>query len=440
MIYFFLYNLVLLVSFPFISVYLFFASIFSNKWQGTLHERNGYYGKKFAAGGAKRIWVHAVSVGEVVGAILLVRLLMQRETDYEIVVSTTTRGGMEMLKRNFSGGVILFYFPLDFPWTIRRTLRTISPAAVVLMETEIWPNLLRACEASSISAILLNGRVSDRMAGAGWFVRGLYRWAFGRIAAAGMQSERDSERLALIASPRGEVVVTGNMKFDYLLAAAEGEKVQTLREVFDVENRRLFVAGSTHPGEDEIILDVYEKIIKVHGDIALVLCPRHVERADEVVQLVIARGLQVVKRSKITPNHEPRTANKGRNAIPTVIVIDTIGELRLLYGIATVCFVGGSLVPRGGHNVLEPAACGKAPFYGQFTQNFLSAVETLENYKGGIMASDGDELAEKVLYYLNNKDYMREIDGNARKAVEANTGAVDRAYALLKKHLVINNK
>jgi len=143
----------------------------------------------------------------------------------------------------------------------------------------------------------------------------------------------------------------------------------------------------------------------------------------------------VLRRTQIIAHHAPRTTHYAQGTVPTVIVIDTIGELRLLYRIATVCFVGGSLVPRGGHNVLEPAACGKAPFYGQYIQNFLSAVEILENARGGMMVRDGNELTEKILHYLNDPNYMRELDRRAHEAVEANAGAVDRAYAILKKHI-----
>lgn len=423
MFYFYAYNTFLLLAAPFFYVFLLIVNAFHPRWQGTLRERLGRYGPKLAEPARPRIWVHAVSVGEVVGAAPFLRLLLEREKKHDLVVSTTTRGGMEILEKTFAGQAALIYFPIDFPWTVRRAIKAIRPSFFILMETEIWPNVINGCARQGVPVLLLNGRVSDRMAAAGRFVRGMYRRAFARLRAAGMQSAGDRDRLVGLGAPEKLTSVTGSMKFDGLLAAEDESKIASLRKLINPADAPLLVAGSTHPGEEEPILDAFAELRNSRPDLRLILCPRHIERAAEVEELAKQKGHATQLRSAIKEDRPP----------PEVVVVDTIGELRLLYRLSVISFVGGSLIPRGGHNVLEPAACGKAPFYGPHTQNFREVVRLLEEGGGGIPVRDADELREKTAHYLNDEEYRRSIDNRALETVKANSGAAEKAYELFVK-------
>ncbi|MEW5946167.1 MAG: 3-deoxy-D-manno-octulosonic acid transferase [bacterium] len=427
MVYYYAYNACLIAASPFLIAYLSAASLFSPRWKGTLRERLGFYGAEKAGGGGRRVWLHGVSVGEVMGAAPLVRLLLAKEKGTALVVTTTTRAGMETVRKTFGGDVTAMYFPFDFRGAVGRAVSAVRPSVLVLMETELWPNVIGECVRRGVPVVLLNGRVSDRAASAGWFVRGVYRWAFSRLGVIAAQSERDRERFVALGAPPEKVVVTGNMKFDGLSAPGDEAATESLLKALNPDGRRLFVAGSTHPGEEEMILDVHERL--AGRELRLVLCPRHVERAEEVVKTAETRGSRAARRSVLGGREDA--------PVPDVVVLDTVGELRLLYRLAAVCFVGGSLVARGGHNVLEPAACGRAPFYGPHTRNFAAAVEILERAGAGIPARDARDLERKIAEYLDDPGRKSAADSAALRVVAENAGAVDRNYALVKEHLAV---
>jgi 3-deoxy-D-manno-octulosonic-acid transferase len=389
-------------------------------------ERYGRYPESLARTQVgRRVWIHAVSVGEVVGAMPLLRLVQEQMPGVELVVSTTTKAGRDMLLRTLPS-IATFYYPFDFPWSVRRALNTISPDVLAIMETELWPNMLAACRGHGVPALLLNGRVSDRMTSAGRFVRTLYGRAFENLDVLGMQTPRDADRLRALGAPHAKVVILGNMKFDGMMTDLDSKKIDALSTLINPESRRLFVAGSTHPGEEEILLDVFASARKDAPDLLLIIAPRHIERAGEVVSLIQARGLAVARRTQLTGASGPA---------PDVIILDTIGELRLLYALATACFVGGSLIERGGHNVLEPAACGKAPFYGPHTANFTESIRVLEQGGGGRPVKDADDFTMQLIFCLIDSKAREAVDARALDVVRANTGATARAFELLRKYL-----
>lgn len=415
------YNLVLLFFAPFFLLFLLYADRSHPRWKDSMAERLGRYGGKLPPPAKPRVWLHAVSVGEALGAAPLIRLILERNADCELVVSTTTRGGMEVLEKNAAGAIIPMYFPLDFPWTVRRAFNAVRPSILILMETEIWPNVLNEAHRRGVPALLLNGRVSDRMAAANPFVRMVYRRVFSHLSAAGMQSAGDLERLNRLGAPPSLAKVTGSMKFDGLVAPEDEARISKLRAQVNPGGAPLIVAGSTHPGEEEPLIDVFMELRRNRPGLRLALCPRHVERADEVAAMVKRKGLSLARRSR-----------PASGAAADVLLVDTIGELRLLYRLSTASFVGGSLIPRGGHNVLEPAACGKAPFYGPHTRNFREAVRLLEEGGGGMPVADFDDLRDKMARHLDDERLRAEADARALAAVKANSGAAERAYAIFK--------
>ncbi len=396
----------------------------NEKYKGTLSERFAEYGvKKNRIGSSGTIWLHAVSVGEAVGAIPLIRLLQEKEVGTPVVVSTTTKGGMEILEKTFGDKIIPIYFPLDFPWVIRRALNVLKPRALILMETEIWPNLIVKSDRKGVPVMLMNGRVSDRMVSASGIIKKLYKTVFKSIRILGMQTQKDADRIIELGANENKVHVVGNMKFDGQMSDIDSDKINRLKDIFKPGEAGIVIAGSTHPGEEEMLLDAYKSITTRNTGIRLVIAPRHIERAAEVVDIVRSKDLEPVLRSSLSEDSMIKDE---------VIILDTIGELRYLYSLAELCFVGGSLIERGGHNILEPAACGKAAFYGPYMMNFESSVNVLEENNGGIQVRNEEDIVSEFNKYLNNKEYRDSLDANAFDVVKRNAGAADRAYRLFK--------
>lgn len=426
---FYLYNTALVICYPLLWAYFLAMSIRSDKFSGTLAERYGYYDDSLRKPGVShRIWIHAVSVGEVVAAIPLAREMSHSMAGNDLVFSTTTKAGKQIIQKTFGGKIPCFYFPFDFPWVARRAVKTIAPDALLLMETELWPNIIRQCAKRKAPVLLLNGRVSDRMAAAKPTAVLLYTWTFKRLSAIGMQTETDAQRIIALGAPKETVTVTGNMKFDVTISDSDLEKIVAVDKIINPRKLKLFTAGSTHPGEEELILDAFAAARREAPDLLLVIAPRHIERAGEVAALAASRGYSVHKRSDM----ETRA---GRDPSPArdAIILDTIGELRYVYAVSTACFVGGSLIERGGHNVLEPAACGKAPFYGPHTANFRDSVRALEENGGGRPVSNARDLAQKLTEILRDDDARLRVDALALKTLKENSGAVIRSLELLRK-------
>lgn len=427
--YFIIYNIALILFYPLILIFLAVSSLTNHKFSGTIMERLGRYPS--SARGGPSIWVHAVSVGEAAGAAPLIRMLQKRETGRRIVVTTATKGGRDILLKEFGGTVTIAYFPLDFPWVAARAIKTFNPTALLLMETEIWPNIISACRRRGIPALLLNGRVSDRMAGAAGATLGMYKFALGLFDALAMQSESDAERIIKLGAPPEKTSVAGNIKFDGISSELDAEKFEFLRSVVGDISGGLLVAGSTHPGEEKYALDAFRQLRADWPALRMAIAPRHIERSGEALEICLAEGFKSALRS------DP---DKCETAAADVIVWDTIGELRYLYNIASACFVGGSLIERGGHNILEPAACGKAAFYGPHIANFRASAQALEAGGGGFPVAGPEELAPSIRKYLSDPELMKKMDGAALDVVKKNAGASEKIYALFKANDRMRNK
>jgi 3-deoxy-D-manno-octulosonic-acid transferase len=339
-----------------------------------------------------------------------------------LIFSTTTEHGQELAKTSVSSDVVCIYAPIDFILSVTNALRRIKPDLLVCLETELWPNWLMVAHHMGIKTAIVNGRISGRAIKRYRMIRPMMKEVLGSINVFSMIQEIDAQRILEIGASPEKIQVNGNAKYDLLLRQTGGmrpEQIRHWRQIFGVKaNEPVFLAGSTRHSEEEIILDAYQKVIQKAPNTLLILAPRHLERVRHIEKIINARGLGCQLRSCLEKNGVNRTA--------PVVLLDTMGELQATYSIATVVFCGGSLAPLGGQNILEPAAWAKPVLYGPHMEDFLDARSLLENTGGGIEIKDGNELAEKVLFFITRPDQARKTGNSARKAVEMNQGAAQK--------------
>ena len=369
-------------------------------------------------------WLHAVSVGETIAALPLIEGIRRLTPALPMIVTTVTETGARVVTERLGGIATHRFFPLDFPGAVRRTLNALNPAFLACMETEIWPNMLRALAQRRVPVMIANGRLSDRSYRRYALVRPLLRGVLDHVTVFAMRSEEDAQRMISLGARPERVVVTGNIKHEPLPEAGGVELWQRLLGLGP--EQRVWIAGSTHRGEENAVLDAHAAARRQCSDIVLVLAPRHPERVGEVAALVTARGWPAVKRSEL-----PRARQGG-----AVIVLDTVGELAQLYGIADVVFVGGSLVPAGGHNMLEPALRRKPVLFGPHTANFRQAASLLVESGGGVVVRDATALSSELGRLLGDPALRAKIGGLAYEAVAAQHGAVKATLDLVERFLL----
>ena len=374
-----------------------------------------------------RFWVHAVSVGEVMAAVPLVQALRARWPAADVVFSTVTATGEQVARARLGETAAMLTFPLDFRGAVRRTVRRVDPACFIALETELWPNLLRALREGKVPAVLANGRISDRSYRRYRMVRGLFRRVLQDIALFCMQSEEDARRIISLGALPERVLVTGNLKMEVPTGDVGAE--QLWRRLLHLGPAPVVVAGSTHRGEEAIVLDAFQAVRPAADGLRLVLAPRHPERLDEVEGLARGRGLAVVRRSRVSPG----------NGAP-VVLLDTMGELASLYAVADVIFVGGSLVPVGGHNVVEPALHAKAIVFGPHMTNFRDASALLLRADAAIQVGDGAALAATLERLLGDASVRQALGQAAWSAVRAHQGACVKTIAALERVLALGGR
>jgi 3-deoxy-D-manno-octulosonic-acid transferase len=387
-----------------------------------LRERLGFAKVPPASLPGSRFWVHAVSVGEVMAAVPLVQALRTRWPAADVVVSTVTATGERVARARLADAAAMLTFPLDFPGAVRRTVRRVGPGCFIALETELWPNLLRALRRAGVPAVLANGRISDRSYRRYRLVRGLFRRVLDDVALFCMQSEEDARRVISLGARPERVLVTGNLKMEAPPGDAGAERLW--RRLLHLGDAPIVVAGSTHRGEEALVLDAFLAVRPAADGLRLVLAPRHPERLDEVEGLVRARGLVAVRRSRVSPG-----------ASADVIVVDTMGELASLYAVADAIFVGGSLVPVGGHNVVEPALHAKPVLFGPHMTNFRDAAALLLKADGAVQVRDGPDLAAALRALLADAPRRESLGRAAWAAVRAHQGACVRTVAALERVL-----
>ena len=365
------------------------------------------------------LWFHAASVGEVQGLRPIIAKLHTCVPERPIVLSVFTPAGKHLAQRIVPEAMSIFVLPLDLPWLMRRMMRCLRPCALIVQETELWPNLFHAAARQHVPVILVNGRLSPRAFRRYQWLRFLMRRVLADVTLCLVQSEEGARRFQRLGMDARRLQVTGNTNIDRaLLAAAQSDPTHPLAPL--VRGRRLLVAGSTHEGEERVLLAVYRRLYVHYPDLLLVLAPRHLERVETVVRHVQAHDCRAVRRSQC------EDAQAVNLAGATVIVLDTMGELAALYSLCTVAFIGGSLVPIGGHNALEPAVFAKPLLFGPYMHHFPELATLLQQAGGAVQVQGEAELYERLVYLLTHPEVGKTMGQCALAALAANRGALER--------------
>lgn len=370
-------------------------------------------------------WIHAVSVGEALAAAPLVDALHRAYPELPLVVTTVTETGARIVRERFAGVATHRFFPLDFPGASRRVVAALDPMFLVCMETEIWPNTLRAVARRGVPVMIANGRLSDRSFPGYRRVRRFLRPILEYVRVFAMRSEEDARRMIALGAPPERVFVTGNLKHEPMADAA-GSADLWRRLLGLGPHQPLWIAGSTHDGEEAVVLDAHRRVRADHPDLVLAIAPRRPERVEDVVRLVEARGLKATRRSEL-----PRTGPRSE-----VIVVDTVGELAQMYTVAEVVFVGGSLIPHGGHNMIEAALRSKPTLYGPHTANFREEAALLVEVGAAAVVRDVAELAGALGLLLRDPERRAQWGTAGYEAMAARHGAVRETLGLIDRFLV----
>ena len=425
-----LYNAILWLALPLIVGYHFYRSV-SRGRPASLGERFGFVAPDLATRlqGREVIWVHAVSVGETIAVRPLLRGLRERYPERAIVVSNVTETGRGVAA-TLPEVELCLYFPLDYSFAARRLLGLVRPSLIIMMETEIWPNFLREAAVMGIPVAMANGRISDRSFGRYLRLSWFFRPVLANFAALCMQSAEDRRRIAAIGAPAERIHVTGNLKFDIRPRALSPEQRGEQRRQYALGSRlRVVTAGSTHPGEEEQVVAAYREVLAREADAFLVLVPRHPERAGEVGALLAREGIGFTLRSRLAERNEELSAGE-------VLLVDTVGELLSFYAVSDLVFVGGSLVPTGGHNVLEPAACGVPVVFGPHMNNFREIAAIVLAAGAGVQVAGGSELAELLTALLGDPERSRRLGEAGLQLIATNSGATERHLDVIAPFLV----
>jgi 3-deoxy-D-manno-octulosonic-acid transferase len=420
------YNLLLLVSSPLLALYLLHRLVVQGKSREGFLQRLGWAPRLSPAPPGGRVWLHAVSAGEVVAAAAVARRLAEVAPETEVVISTTTPAGQLQAEKLLDGAASRFYFPFDFLPCVALALLRVRPTVVAAVETEIWPNWLWVSRAMGIHTALVNGQFADRGFRGARRVRWLYRWALGRLEALWMQTRQAAERALLLGAPPERVRVVGNVKFEQQVPPLREGTAELVRSALALDqNLRLWVAGSTHPGEEEQILGAFRRARERVPGLKLVLAPRHVQRAPEVLTVLRAQGWSCGLRSTLNPGQA-----SAREAAD-VLVLDTMGELAGLYALADVVFVGGSLVPVGGHDILQPLFHGKPVLFGPHMHNQHDLARIVLEAGGAVQVSDANELGDAVARLCDDTPAGQELKAAGRRLLQENAGAALECARLL---------
>ena len=375
------------------------------------------------------IWLHAVSIGEAIAARPLLKALRSRYPGHAILVSNTTETGRS-ISAGFAEKDLCIYFPFDFLPAVRCTLESIKPELIIIMETEIWPNFTREATRRNIPVILANGRISDRS-----FSRYLkFDWFFRHplqlFSTLCMQTETDQERIIAIGAPRERTLATGNLKYDIPFHPVQDEERGGLRERYAIPaSLTVMTAGSTHPGEEEQVLAAYRQLLTTCDNLLLVLVPRHPERANEVAALLERMGLPYRRRTLLTTSEEV-LFQAGE-----VLLVDTIGEMMGLYALSDLVFVGGSLAPTGGHNLLEPASLGIPIIFGPHMSNFREIAALVLQYQAGIQVDTSEALVAASYTLIKSSEKRQTLGQNGLRMMQENGGATERHLKVIDRYL-----
>lgn len=425
-----LYDLILLVAAAVLIPWYLLRGLRHGKVRRGIRERLGLYedGRLASLAGREVIWVHAVSVGETRAAIPLLRALKAAYPQSALVLSSVTETG-HAIASGINDADLCLFFPFDLSWVVRRALTQVKPALIVIVETEIWPNFVRLAHQSGIPVLLVNGRISDRSYPRYRRVRWLLRPVLEQFSAFCMQTDQDAERIRGIGAPPERVEVTRNLKFDMQTTVPNPAAAASLRQSLRLPDRAsIWVAGSTHAGEEEVVLEVYQRLLREGRALVLVLVPRHPERCRGVGEMLSGQGVPFVLRTAVE--------SSSRLLAPGgVLLVDTVGEMLKLYTVADLVFVGGSLIAVGGHNVLEASLLKKPVIFGSYMHNFKEISQLLLAAGGGIQVADPTELTTAVRRLLDNHEEACRMGERGHALLEANAGATEHTLVVIKRLL-----
>lgn len=427
---YFFYNTLLILLTLILSPFGLIILMLRKKYRCGFMQKCGFYTESHPFKKLKKrpVWIHAVSVGEVMATTPLVKLIKKTYPDLPIILSTVTETGNFTAQHNTKGVDQVIYFPFDYNFIVKKVVSKINPLLFVTLETELWPNFSRELRLQNIPSMVISGRISSESFKSYSFFRFFFKKVLSNIDCFCMQTKTDADRIIHIGASSGKVVVTGNIKFDLQIPGiTTEEKAEVQNNLHINDSQKVFIAGSTHRGEEEIIIKVFTALKKKINNLVLILAPRHPERFDEVEDLL--------KHSKIPYLRKTALSKTTDNNQQHVILLDTIGELAKSYSIADIVFIGGSLVPVGGHNVLEPAVFSKPVIFGKYMSNFCEVVDLLQKKKGAIQVNNSEEFIEQSLLLLNNKELCRQIGETSFKVIKENSGAVSKSMVILKKIL-----
>jgi 3-deoxy-D-manno-octulosonic-acid transferase len=419
---YFFYSILLVIALAVLLPRFIYDALMKGKYAANFRARLGGI-PDFDSKAKKVVWLHCVSVGETQAARPLVDELLKKIPDIALVISTTTITGQKVAQDVFGkDAAAVFYFPLDFAWTIRRALNRVNPSLVLIMETELWPRFLHECDRRKIPVAIVNGRLSKKSMRGYRLIKPFIKRVVGNLSLALMQSETDAKRMHSLGVQREKIFVTGNIKYD----AQEDESEQILTEKFRVrfgfnEERPLIVAASTHAKEESFLI---EALAKLSNNPRLLIAPRHPERFNEVADIIASTKFSWTRRTN-AQNESDKTCD--------IVLLDSIGELRAVYPLARIVFVGGSLIRKGGHNVLEPAAAGVCVVTGKHTANFAAIVKDFMAANALVQLSNVNEsdLAMTLQKLLSDSETRSSLAKNAKDVFEKNRGATKRTIEKL---------
>lgn len=426
----FFYSLLTAAALTLLAPYFLVRGLREGKYLHSLRERFGFLPRALGTDSTqprKTIWLHAVSVGELLAGLPLARALGEQYADHRLLISTTTRTAQELARQRCTFADGIFYFPLDWAWVVRRVFDALRPNLVVILETELWPNFLRQARRAAVPVVFVNGRISERsltraLRLARWCppLRTFYRRVLEEGTLYLMQSEADAERLRRLGAPGERVHVAGNLKFDFEPPPPPAFVVWLEQQLARQPGRPLLVAGSVVAGEEEAVLEAFEQVRRQWPQALLVLAPRKPERFAIAAELAVHRGHVVRRRSQLG-------AAAALDHAADVLLLDSMGELAALYRLADAVFIGGSLVPAGGHNLLEPAWFGRVPIFGPHMNNFRAVADAFLQAGAALCVGDAADLGRVWTELLADRARRERLGQAARALLEQNRGATMRA-------------
>ena len=416
-----LYNLLLILTLPVAFLYFLWRIFVSRKSSESWRQNLGALPRFSDRGpGKKLVWLHAVSVGELVASLPIQEELRRLMPDSTILVTTITQTGNAVARKSAKHADAVAYFPLDYPWIANKAFNRIRPDIIVLMETEFWPNFLAAASKRRIPVVLANGIISDRTMKQHKRWHWLVRWAVSNIDHCCMQNRESADRIIELGAREEKVRILGSTKFDQESGRLSDDAIKTLKADLGLtDDAPVFVAGSTNPGEEELILEAFQELRPGVSDLKLIIAPRDIKRGDEVQTMVESQGLACARRSK----KEPFTSD--------VLILDTFGELASIYAIGKIAFVGGTLIPKGGHSLIQPILQGKPVLFGPYTFKTRDIAEMAIQAGVGFQVADGKELASCTQKLLADTERLAFIVSACERLASENVGASARCAELV---------